>query len=379
MTQKSEAYINPRILKWAREQCGYTHEEAVQSNFNPEKLKRAEKGEEPLSFKQLLFIANRFKRSPAFFYLKKHPDDEKLIHDFRKTDPKKIKFSPFLRNQIIDIKEKREISVEFKQYGVEYDYRYVNSINIDQNPEDVAIEIINLLNLDIEARTEWKDEYEAFNSWRNAFENIGIMIFQVSRIDVEEMRGFSFSEIPYPSIALNRSDSPLGRIFTLIHELSHIMLNKGGICTLRTEDEMDFEIEKFCNAIAGAVLVPANVLIEIETVKYHEQSEEWVAEELFDLKRIFWCSSEVILRRLLIIDKTTHEFYQKMREYWRNLPKTSKGGPEKTYERVLRTNPKIYIKILLSAMYDHKLTMTEVSSYLNMSLKHLKNLESKLE
>ena len=205
------------------------------------------------------------------------------------------------------------------------------------------------------------------------------MVFQVSRIDIEEMRGFSFSEVPYPTVALNRSDSPLGRIFTLVHELCHLMLNKGGLCTLKSEDENHYEIEKFCNTVAGAVLVPQNYLLNHDIVKNHTNNKNWEIEELEKLKRIFWSSTEVILRRLLIFEKTSSEFYQEMRDYWQGLPKPSGGGAERSFEKVLRTNPKSYIKILLNAMYEHKITMTDVSSYLNLKLKYLKSLERKLE
>jgi len=138
------------------------------------------------------------------------------------------------------------------------------------------------------------------------------------------MRGFSISEIPYPTITLNRSDSPLGRIFTLIHEFSHLLLDKGGLCTLTVNDENHFEIEKFCNAISGAALVPEFLLKNIEIVKNQEKEKEWEYDELDYLKKIFWASHEVILRRLLIIEKTDTAYYQKKRKYWSQLPKPSK-------------------------------------------------------
>ena len=137
MIQKSEAFINPNLLKWAREQCGFTHEESVQTRFSSDKLRKAEIGEENLTFQQFIFIANRYKRSPAFFYLKQHLD-EKLIHDFRKLRDVETHLSPVLREQIINIKEKREIAVEFKNFDKEFDYEYINSITLEQHPEDIA-------------------------------------------------------------------------------------------------------------------------------------------------------------------------------------------------------------------------------------------------
>lgn len=378
MVQKSQAKINPELLKWAREECGFTHEEAVQKYFNPEKLRKAEEGKDFLTFKQLLFISKRYRRTPAFFYLKS-PLKEPTIEDFRTIRAEKFHLSPILREQITSIKEKRELAVEFQKYDKNYDYSYINSITIDKNPEEIAIQVLNLLNIDLSERKKWRNEYNALNAWKNAFEKIGVFVFQISRVDIKEMRGFSISEMPYPSITLNRSDSPLGRIFTLIHEFSHIMLDKGGLCTLTVNDENYFEIERFCNAISGAVLVPEFILKNIEIVKNQKKGKDWDYDELNYLKKIFWASHEVILRRLLIIEKTNTAYYQKMRRYWNKLPKPSKGGPEKIYEKILRIHPKNYIKIVLNAMYENNITLVDVSRYLGMKLKHLDNLEQNLE
>jgi len=69
MANSQLAFINPEILKLAREQCGYTIEQAAKSYLTPRKLERVERGDEHLTFKQFLKLANRYKRPLAFFYL----------------------------------------------------------------------------------------------------------------------------------------------------------------------------------------------------------------------------------------------------------------------------------------------------------------------
>ena len=76
------------MLKWAREQSGYTIEEASGSSIPSDKLAKAERGELYLPFKQFLRLANKYKRPPAFFYLKEFPK-ETLIYDFRTLESKK--------------------------------------------------------------------------------------------------------------------------------------------------------------------------------------------------------------------------------------------------------------------------------------------------
>lgn len=379
MSQTSIAIINPEILKWAREQCGLTHQEAVGSNFNPEKLEKAERGEKFLTFNQLLTIANKYGRNPAFFYLDHIPKEE-LIDDFRTPSSLKVKYSPRLRKAIINVKAKHILAKEFKNYDKEYDYSYVNLINLKSKVDNVAKKILALLNINLRERKLWRDYYSALKGWRRAIEANGILIFQLSNTDTSEMRAFSISETPFPVIALNRGDSPFGRIFSLIHELCHIMLKKGGVCRYNSQDEEYFKIEKFCNAVAGEVLVPKVSLLEHKFIKKHGSSDEWEERELNSLSKVYWVSSEVILRRLLTLNLTSKAFYQKMRENWKGRQREKEGFGEKGHLKVLRTNSPNFIRIVLNAMYDNKILMTDVSYYLDMSLKYfndvVKNFES---
>ncbi len=375
----SYAYINPEMLKLAREQCGYSIEQAVKTHLTPEKLEKAERGEVRLTFKQFLTLANKYKRPPAFFYLKSPPEEE-FPEDFRTIQAGEIKFGPILREHIKKIKEKRKLAITYQLYDQKFDYSYIKLITIDSKPESVANIILKFLKIDMKTRASWKTKYDAFNKWKNVIEEKGILVFQISGVSVrDEMRGFSISEIPYPTIVLNRSDSPLGRIFTLIHELCHLMLKKGGICTTKKVDEDQFEIERFCNAVAGAVLVPKADLLDIRNIENYDSSKTWTDIELDQLKKIFWASYEVILRRLLNFNKTNKKFYQKKRNEWQRLPLPAQRGGPPPYKKVLSGNSRNYIRIVLDAMYEGQITMHEASYYLDMNLKYLSKLEENLQ
>lgn len=375
MANISHAYINPEILKWARKESGFSLEEAAKSGVSSNKIEKAERGEELLTFKQLIKIANKYKRPPSFFYLEKPPKED-LLSDFRTLVSRDVKYSPLLRDKIKKIREKRQFAIEYKYYDRDYSYEFINSIDKNEDPEDVSERIREFLNINMKVRNEWKNKYEAFNYWKTQIERLGILIFQLSNIEVEEMRGFSISEVPYPVIALNRGDNVLGRIFTLIHELCHIMVNKGGICTAKKRDEKEFEIERFCNAVAGATLVPKNELLNHKIVKGHPP--EWTDKELKSLVRTFWGSKEVILRRLLILEKTYKDHYQTKREKWKTKISRDQGGGPSPYRKTLTGNSKNYIKMVLNAMYDGKITMQDASYYLGLKLKHFKTLEKNL-
>jgi len=96
---------------------------------------------------------------------------------------------------------------------------------------------------------------------------------------VEEIRGFSLvrEERP-PVIVISSQDSPNGRIFTLFHEYSHILLEESGLCIpSEVIDKGQQDVEKFCNEFAGNFLVPTHHLKEsIKKSQFSKIQEEKV-------------------------------------------------------------------------------------------------------
>ena len=122
----------------------------------------------------------------------------------------------------------------------------------------------------------------------------------------EEARGFSISEKRFPVIVVNSGDAHGARIFTLLHEFTHILLDTGGICDLEEYSQahtLEQNIEKFCNRVAGAALVPASLLEAHVIAQRHGRYLEWEDEEIWNLSIEFSVSEEVIVRRLLILGR----------------------------------------------------------------------------
>ncbi len=76
----------------------------------------------------------------------------------------------------------------------------------------------------------------------------------MSRISVEECRGFAIYDEDAPCIVLNGADAAQARSFTLLHELAHLLEHSGALCLL----DDDREVEQRCNRFAAEVLMPAD-------------------------------------------------------------------------------------------------------------------------
>ena len=82
------------------------------------------------------------------------------------------------------------------------------------------------------------------------------------RLDLEEFRGFVLVDEWAPLIFINGSDYPAAQLFTLIHELVHLLLGKGGITDAEMFSSHSSKTERFCNQAAAEFLVPEKELKE---------------------------------------------------------------------------------------------------------------------
>jgi Zn-dependent peptidase ImmA (M78 family) len=73
---------------------------------------------------------------------------------------------------------------------------------------------------------------------------------------VEAFRGFALADDVAPFVVLNDQDARSAWSFTLVHELAHLWLGTTGVSGVFA----DAQIEKFCNDVAGNLLLPANEL-----------------------------------------------------------------------------------------------------------------------
>jgi Zn-dependent peptidase ImmA (M78 family) len=117
------------------------------------------------------------------------------------------------------------------------------------------------------------------------------------------MRGFAIAEQPLPAIIVNGKDRTAGRIFTLLHELAHVVLGESAI-------ENDIEpgnaippahraIERFCNRVAAAALMPLDALAADPIVLAKQQHKgAWSDDEIIAVARHFGVSRVALLVRL---------------------------------------------------------------------------------
>ena len=386
MKKRVEALVKSELLKWVRKSSGLSLDAvSKKSKVKKEKLKEWENGESAPSIAQLRKLANIYKRPIAVFYLSKIPKEFDALHDFRHLwGEEKKQISPNLRYEIRLAQYRRENILNLYKLNNELIPKIEFSVTLYEDEDLLAEKIRNFIKIKIEDQFNWKSEYEAFHSWRNALFNNGILVFQAAKIDIKEMRGFSIYNSILPIIVVNNGDVIRARIFSMIHELIHILLMKGGLCNLReakshASDNQQFEI--FCNRVAGAVLVPKNILLQEDIVVKKKTLSEWKDNEILSLSNKFNVSREAILRRLLIEEKTTNHFYEEKRKQY--IAQYKKRKPRKEshpqYHIIeLSKTGHFYARFALSSYYQDKITASELSDYLGVRLKHVPKIEAEI-
>ncbi len=390
MSIRIEAEINPKLLLWARNSVNISIDElAKKINTSSKRIEEWEIGLSKPTINQLRNAARVLKRPVAIFYLPEPPKTFDAMKDFRRiADLEHFRQSLSLFVEIRRAHYKRDIALELIQdMGDNYNY-FKETISLSSNYEDVAKEIRATFSISYENQKKWKDVYDAFNSWKNVIEKKGVLVFQTShtsRISVKEMRGFSISNEILPVIVINSKDSMHGKIFTLLHEYVHLLLHNAGICDMANYDSPQTEeqkIETFCNRVAGGILVPNEDFLDEDIVKNQISKEDWLSEDLQNLSRIYSVSQEVILRRLLILKRTTKNFYENKRkeflEYYKKLEEKKSEGIPPYYRLVIRNNGISFVKLVLDAYHQEVINSSQLSDFLGMKLKHLDKIESSI-
>lgn len=262
----NRAKINPKMMQWARLRAGFTngYEDDLPLDIKT-RCHKWEKGDVYPTWKQLRKVSQKFNVPTAFFFMDQPPILNELptLINYRKLDFESIpgENSPALIECIHKSERRRLIFRELLE-ELNEDVIKFEIPNLAPNKKMFSNYIRDVLDVSLETQKSWYNEkkhYSYLNNWKNIItKKLGVLIFETEGVFINEMRGLCIFHDEMPIILLNGKDSPNGRIFTLFHELTHLLLGESAICG----DDLDRDIEIFCNSVAGEFLVPRCDLFE---------------------------------------------------------------------------------------------------------------------
>lgn len=379
--------INPAILRWAVDAAGISQEVlAKKTNIKPEKLLSLESGESMPSASQVRKLAEVLKRPPAIFFLQSPPVTEILPMDFRgRTRNEKI--TTQANFNIRQARNRRIYAVELIETLDQAPNMKFPRLTIENNSEKIITEIHEWLSFDIKKQKQLKKIEELLKYCISLVESKDILVMQFEKVDPVEFRGFSIAEQPYPVIGINSQDTYSGKIFTLFHELGHILLGRSGICDFENDTEKPDErdiTEIWCNAFSAAMLCPENYF-KSEINRETKEANKITLQIIDNLAKTFLVSREVIARRLFTFHYINRASYLEYREKffgdWAafKIQKKSKKGFAEYKYKVLNQNGRHYAEIVIHAWHNRKINVLEASDLLGVKTKHLNDIANELQ
>ena len=382
MSKSVKALITPEVLKWTRERrikmsLDYA---AKKLDVKPDRLEKWEAGTDQPSFAQLKAIAKLYRTHISVFYLLAPPTDFKLLADHRRLPESLISNDEQtykLNSNVLEAYERREAILEFYELLEESPSEVTLALNESDELQRAAQSIREFLQFNTGLLQQCNDARSAYKLWRRVVEARGILVFQTSvnthlSIDLETVRGFCIAEQPLPVIVVNPKDNPYGRIFTIVHELTHLGLGKSAMQNTGLGTYPDLNpTEVFCNQVAAEVLVPADEL----SPKVNLQALE---ADLPKLSKHFHVSRGAIMTRLRTIgyiSKSTYEAYiQSQQEKYKDSPPT--GGPIPYHTRLLYAAGEHFARTAFTAYHEQKITLADLAaSFSKCNPKHVFEIE----
>jgi Zn-dependent peptidase ImmA (M78 family) len=383
MATTTRVRVSPVLIRWARESAGMDMPGAARKlQVKPKALRQWEAAEARLTPRQLEKLADVYKRPLAAFFLPKPPVEPALPKDFRLLPEGER--GELTSSTLFAARRAMRLQRVFKEL-VEttgaVPPRLPLRARLTDPPEEVASTARALIGIDVPEQASWKEPRIALRQWRRAVERAGALVFQFS-ISPNEVRGFSLPG-DVPVIVLSSKDAYTGRVFTLFHELAHLILNEPGICipeegSNATRPRSTDGVEAFCNAFAGNFLVPSDALIQ-ERVAASSKDRSAIAALLTRLSQKFAVSRYVILRRLLAARAISREDYRRTVAHWSRLfgkpaeAKKSSGGPSPPVRAVSELGPTFVGKVL-DALDRGLVDYSQAAEHLSIRLKHLERV-----
>lgn len=324
----NHANVKPELLRWAVNRSGLSLAEfrdAVGEWLN---------GDKKPTYNQLESFARQAMVPFGYLFLRQPPDEKLPVPDYRTRRDDGVKQpTPNLIETIFEMKRRQEWMKEFLVDQGHEPLPFVGSKKVGDSHRSVAKAMRHTLDLSenwAEKHSNWE---EALRFLREQIEEAGILIFANGvvgnstrrKLDPDEFQGFVFVDPIVPLIFVNGADFKVAQMFTIAHELVHVWVGKSALFNLIATRPGDFEVEKYCNAVAAEFLVPAEKL-EAAWPSVKDDDDE----AFLTLARQFKVSPIVIARRAkdrrLITKEQFFAFYRSYTARERQKREDSSGG-----------------------------------------------------
>ena len=369
--------ITPAVVQWARERAGYSIDDAAR-HFK--KIAAWEVGEAQPTYVQLEQMAERFKVPVAVFFFPKPPAVPPIEQSFRTLVD--ADFAAIPRTVRLFLRRGQAMQINLAELNdsknpagrvISRDLKLSTSMSLDE----IAAQVREYLGVSIDEQASWKSVEEALEKWREVFAaKAGVYVFK-DAFRAPSYFGFCLYDDEFPVIYINNSSAKSRQIFTLFHELGHLLFHTSGMDMLDDHfidrlPDAEQKIEIICNGLAARVLVPDDVF---DKMLVDAKIGRPLAAQFADY---FSVSREVIYRKFLDRSLIDAAEYGAAAKEWASQMKGKDDGVSGNYYNSQRAYlGQRYIDLAFTRYYQHRFDRGQLAEYLNLKPKNLPTFAEK--
>lgn len=344
--------VTPTVLGWALSEDGRSmHEIAEAVKVSEDDLEAWAAGAASPTRGQVSKLAQVLRRPRALFFMPSPPATASLPTSFRHPPGVAKSVSPGVRRVGRDSRRIQQAVSWARREDDAVQVPRVSSADI--SPTDAAATVREWLGVTIDEQRSWRDDRAALRAWRDAIESRGLLVFML-QLGSGEVRGFSTWDDQAPLVVVNTSSvQPAARIFTLGHELGHLVTREDATCLDPIDaDPLDgAAIERWSEEFAAALLMP-NELVDAVATEAGIETRGATLETVKLLQRRARVSGRAAALRLVARRWARSSLYALVVRTFLPKPASSTGQPTSPprYEARLRSYGPNVIRTVFEAL-----------------------------
>lgn len=378
--------IVPAVLRWARERAGYSVEDvARRMKKDSSDIDAWETGADAPTYIQLETLAyDVYKRPIAIFFFPEPPQEEQPERRFRWIPEEE--FATLEPDTLYALREARVRQLDLMELtdGINPAERKIfDDVQLsyhDDAPVDAAAQVREYLGVAVEDQVQWRSYDEALKEWRRRVQDAGVWVFKRS-FRQSDVAGFCYVHDELPIVYLNNSQPKVRQIFTLFHELAHVLLRFDHIERsdvahyLGVLEGEGRSKEVACNRFANEFLVPTDDFLR------HASARQRDDESFRRLRERYFVSREVILRKYWDRGWVDSSFYESAVARWRSEREDEErqsGSGGYFYNNTAAYLGDKYLELAFKGYYQGRYGLNELAGYLDVKANQVVGLEPAL-
>jgi Zn-dependent peptidase ImmA (M78 family) len=253
--------ITPDVVSWAIDESGLTFED-VSAKVGMDVRLWATGARRP-TVGQLRKLAATLRRPLATFFLPKPPAFDHASVEFRHpAEASRGALNPSERRALREARRQQRI-LSWISEELEEEPVALPIADLGNDTSTVALSVREWLAVSVEDQRQWPSAATAFRTWRDAFENRGVIVLLFA-MGPHSCRGFSIWDPRAPVVGINTAFNREARIFSMFHELAHLVSRTSSAC-LESDARlfMTDAAERWCEEVAAYTLVPSSALDQV--------------------------------------------------------------------------------------------------------------------